>query len=452
MISAAWGSTLRRVLLPTGDQLFGQQMIRRFNLLERAQWWDKDQIGELRMDLLRETCSVAYRDTPFYRRLFDQAGLEPRAIREEGDLMRLPIVTKEMLKAAYPREVTRPTGQRCYEVMTSGSTGKNFVVLEDAYTAGWYRASFLLALHWAGWRFGEPHLQTGMTHERSLDRRLKDWLLRCYYSNAAMLDNRSLDQSLDLMRKRRISHLWGYPGSLYQLALRASERQWERPLASIVTWGDNLYPHYRSVIESAFHTTITDTYGIGEGTHIAAQCSEAKSYHIHSLDVIVEVVADDGSKVSPGEQGNILITRLHPGPMPLIRYRIGDIVTRGDSSPCACGRGFETLGGVQGRDTDYVVTPSGNRLIVHYFTGILEHFKTIDEFQIVQDRLESIQLNIVPAQGWNSTVAGEIIRSLKVGGGSDLDIRIELVNQIPLTRGGKRRFIISRVLSPHSNS
>jgi len=93
----------------------------------------------------------------------DHAGVKPGDIRHPQDLSRLPIVTKRMLRSGYPHLTTRNTGMKTFEVSSSGSTGTNFYVKEDPATAGWHRASFLLAVEWAGWQIGEPHLQTGMT-------------------------------------------------------------------------------------------------------------------------------------------------------------------------------------------------------------------------------------------------------------------------------------------------
>ena len=104
---------------------------------------------------------------------------------------------------------------------------------------------FMLALRWAGWQIGERHMQTGMTLDRSWDRRLKDSILRCDYVSAYELDDDHLDAALDVLDTKKIEHLWGYPGSLYFLAKRALQRGWNRPLRSLVTWGDNLFKHYR---------------------------------------------------------------------------------------------------------------------------------------------------------------------------------------------------------------
>jgi phenylacetate-CoA ligase len=349
-----------------------------------------------------------------------------------------------MLGAGYPHSTTRNTGRKTYEASSSGSTGTNFRVQEDSETAGIHRASFLLAVGWSGWRLGEPHMQNGMTLERSLDRQLKDNLLRCHYISARDLSDDRLDAALDLLERGGIQYLWGYPGSLYCLAQRAQQRGWNRPLRSMVTWGDNLYPHYRRTIEQAFAARVFDTYGCGEGIQISAQCGSSNTYHVHTPDVIVECVDDVGQPVRTGEIGHLLLTRLHPGPMPLIRYQIGDVGVMANGRLCDCGRGYEIMDSIQGRDTDIVVTPSGNRLIVHFFTGILEHFPEVASFQVVQEEVESIMLRIVPTSEFTRDTAAKIVGALQAHNARDLRVDVELVREIPTAPSGKRRFVIAK--------
>jgi phenylacetate-CoA ligase len=391
---------------------------------------------------------VAYREVPFYRDLMDHAAVKPNDIRGPQDLGKLPIVTKKMLRAGYPHLTTRDTGMKTFEACSSGSTGTNFCVREDPDTTGWHRASFLLALEWAGWQIGEPHLQTGMTLQRSRDRWLKDLLLQCHYVSAFDLGDSQLDLSLDLLESHSLKHLWGYPGSLYVLARRALERGWNQPLRSIITWGDNLYPEYRRTIESAFGARVFDTYGCGEGIQVAAQCGTADTYHLHMLDVVVEHLDDKGHPLQPGENGNLILTRLHPGPMPLIRYQVGDVGRKESTRSCECGRGYDVMGSIQGRDTDIVITPSGNRLIVHFFTGVLEHFPEIDSFQVVQEELGLMVLRLKPANGFSKESAARIVSNLQEKGASDIAIKIELVTEIPLPPSRKRRFVVSKIAKP----
>lgn len=436
---------LRRVILPAGDHIFGQNMMRRLALLESAQWWSPDRLEEARNQRLRELIHTAYYETPFYRDLMTRAGTRPEDIRTCADLSRLPVVSKAMLREAYPDRIVRRTPYRSYEGCSSGSTGANIRVREDTETAGFYRASLLLALQWAGWRVGEPHVQSGVT-PRTADRAIKDWVLRCHYVTAHDLRDEQLDRVLDHLERHRIRHLWGYPGSLYYLALRARQRGWNVPLRSIVTWGDNLYDHYRRAIESTFRRQVFDTYGCGEGFHIAAQCGVEENYHVHSLDVVAEILDDRGAPVPVGQSGDVTITRLHAGPTPIIRYQVGDRAVRGPREKCPCGRGFERMARIEGRDTDVVVTPSGNRLIVHFFTGIIEHFSEVEMFQVLQQDVRSIVLRVVASQsGRNSDEwQAELISRLRESGARDLDIQLSMEDEIPTAPSGKRRFVIGR--------
>lgn len=435
---------LRNIVLPLGDFIFGQQMIKRLIFLEEAQFWPPEKIAVKQNHYLKNLVQTAYREVPFYRDLFDSVNVSSSEINTSKDLLELPVVTKDMLRRAFPTRVTRPTGQKTYQASTSGSTGQNFFVMEDAFTAGWYRATFLLELDWAGWSIGEPHLQTGMTLKRSFDRHLKDWLLGCHYVSAYDLSDAHLEEILQIMEKKKLRHLWGYPGSLYYLARHAQKRGWNQPLKSAVTWGDMLFPIYRQEIEQAFHTKVFDTYGCAEGFHVAGQCGKGSHYHTHDLDVIVEYLDEQDQPVEFGQPGHVVITRLHPGPMPLIRYRVGDIAIQ-KGGLCTCGRGFSLMEGIQGRDTDVVLTPGGNRLIVHFFTGILEHFPQIDSFQILQEDTNAINLKIVPRENPDILLKEKIISALQAKGIDDLQVNIDWVDEIPLTPAGKRRFIISSI-------
>jgi len=115
---------------------------------------------------------------------------------------------------------------------------------------------------------------------------------------------------------------------------------------------------------------------------------------------------------------------------------------------CTCGRGFDKMESIQGRDTDVVITPSGNRLIVHFFTGILEYFPEIEAFQVLQDEPGSMVLRLVPTKGFSKAVAARIVAELKQKGASDMEIEIELVTEIPLPPSGKRRFVTSNLANP----
>ncbi|MEZ5401912.1 MAG: hypothetical protein R2729_19725 [Bryobacteraceae bacterium] len=438
---------LRQVILPAGDRVFRQGMMERLKFLEQAQWWDRERVDQWRDRALRELVQVCYRDTAFYRGLMDEAGVKPGDIRGLADLPVLPVVTKDMIRAAYPEGVVRDTGLPTYNAGTSGSTGKLFSVREDSETAGTYRASTFLALEWAGWEIGEPHMMTGMNMTRSLDRRFKDAMLGCRYAFAAELRDDQLDRRLDQMEREKIEHLWGYPPAIYFLARRAAQRGWTRPLKSVATWGDMLPPLRRETIEKAFRVRVTDTYGCGEGFQLAAQCGSGVGYHVHAFDVALELVDSAGIPAPDGTPGMVTVTRFHPGPTPFLRYQPGDLATGLGDFACPCGRQWPMLDSIQGRAADTVVTPSGARLMGHVFNKSLQS-PEIDSWQVLQRELKSItvRLLLLPGHKYTQELERKLIGNLRRNGaGDDLEIRIDRVDSLPVTKGGKHRFIVSEV-------
>ena len=106
---------------------------------------------------------------------------------------------------------------------------------------------------------------------------------------------------------------------------------------------------------------------------------------------------------------------------------------------------------VQGRDTDIVITPDGNRLIVQFFVGVLEHFPEIDSFQVIQKEIDSMLIRVVPSTDFTKELENKIVSLLR-DKGARLKIDIEPVKDIPVSPSGKRRFIISDVLKLNNSS
>lgn len=407
------------------ERMINHPMLEHLAELRQQQWLKFPEIEQIQQERLSRLVAVAYGP--------DRAG---------AALASLPMTTKGELNRRFVDYRPRRSD---FVAASSGSTGKNTRVWCNNPTAARYRACFMLALEWSGWQMGEPHVQTGMNVGRGWMRRIKDWWLHTHYVSCLDLTPAHAKRTLELIESQSIQHLWGYPGALYVLAQQAELMGWNRPLRGIVTWGDSLYDHYRGKIESVFRTSVYNTYGIGEGIQVAAQCGEGNHYHIHALDTIVESVDDDGHPVPPGSMGHALLTRFDPGPMPLVRYRVGDMVTLIEGT-CKCGRELPLLAKVDGRDTDIIRTPSGRALIVHFFTGLFEHYPFVDSFLVRQSVLERLDIQVVLTPAEDGKQAVEAIRSDLVARGlTDLELNIDIVDQIPTAPSGKRRFVISEI-------
>ncbi|TKB23947.1 phenylacetate--CoA ligase family protein [Desulfopila sp. IMCC35006] len=445
-MAALYSSVCEKFILPLADVAIHHRVMRSYKFYKESQWWDRQRLISYQNTCLSKTLKIAYKEVPFYKNLYDSYLVDINNVSNITELPLLPFVTKDMLRASYPDKCTRSTKWPWREYCTSGSSGKPFAVRVDNMTMSHARALMLLRTIFSGWNIGEPFLQTGMTLDRGIVKRLKDILMRAQYVSAFNLSDPVLDHYLDLIERKKLKYIMGYAGSMYCLASRASETRCNLKLKGVVSWGDNLYQHYRDKIEKTFGCRVTDTYGCGEGIQIAAQCGlNNGAYHVFMPHVVVEIVDDEGQPVNPGESGNVVLTRLDPGAMPLLRYKVGDIARKSTDESCPCGRGLEMLTKIDGRDTDVIVTPNGNRLIVHFFTGILEYYQSVDTFKVIQEKSGEIIIEIVPRPDFQDThweqIKGEILQK----GDPHLKIEMKIVKDIPLEISNKRRFVVSMI-------
>lgn len=443
-ISSLRGKILEKYVLPCADKVTRQQVMASYRFFKESQWWSYKKLLEYQEKCLRKTLQVAYSEVPFYKDLYDQHGVNVDKILNRSDLVRLPPVSKDILRRAYPEYCTRKSAFPAHEFFTSGSSGQPFAVKQDSQTLSAARALMFLRANFSGWEIGQPILQTGMSLKRGITKRIKDIILGTNYVSAFDLSDSVLDHYLSIVDDHQLRYLMGYPASIYFLAKRARQTGFNHQLQGVVCWGDNLYRHYREEIESVFGCRVTDTYGCGEGIQVAAQCSFG-AYHVFMPHVLVEIVDHSGTPVPAGSHGAILLTRLDPGAMPLIRYRVGDIGRMSGKYECPCGRGLEAMVGIDGRDSDVIITPNGNRLIVHFFTGIFEFYPSIHTFKVTQENIEEINVKIVPLSDYKDEYWAQIKEEILGRGDSTLKVNMELVKEIPTEASGKRRFVTSRL-------
>lgn len=201
------------------------------------------------------------------------------------------------------------------------------------------------------------------------------------------------------------------------------------------------------VIERVFSTYVQDCYGLGEGLQVGAQCACVQSLHINQANVVVEITDPSGQRDRlSGELGKLLVTRLSLGPMPLIRYDTGDLSSFTENE-CRCGRKLESLSKIYGRDTDIIVSPLGDKLIVHFFTQIFEMTPEISQFQIRQNNIEEIDIYYVSDKNCNDRLLDQIENQIHDKCKYKFRINFKRKRDIPLLSSNKRRFIISN-LSP----
>jgi phenylacetate-CoA ligase len=426
---------LEHLVLPMGDTMIGGSMMSELRKLRKM-----NGDAQFQQDKLMKVLQHAAKRSPYYKGLNIPFHEDPVTY-----LKRFPILTKQILRSETDRLLTMPVHGLSREC-SSGTSGFQSIVYWTKQEQSQHRATQLLWWEWAGFRMGDPILQTGITPNRKLIKGIKDKLLNTYYLQAFSHSEEDVKKAFDWVKSKKDPVLAGYASSLYVLAQFAEKMGEQLHFKTAISWGDKLFPHYRRQIERIFGTKVHETYGSAEGLMMGAQ-KDLDHMYLMNQNVFFELVDDDGNDVKEGEMGHVIVTSLNAYAMPLIRYRIGDLARMlpRDQYPVKRSMDYPIIEKVIGRDTDLVRTPGGKVLVVHSFTGIFEHIPEISQFRITQEKLSGIKVEFVPGEGYHEQLLDKIREKL------DENIRepfvVEFIerNQIPPSASGKPQLIISKI-------
>jgi len=446
----------RHIFAPVLDYSRGTRTMKCLEELEKSQWWPRDRILELQNQRLRQLVEYAYNNVPYYRGVFDERALKPKDIKSGEDLVKLPILTKKRIRNNYDQIMARNFPSK--EVMpnsTGGSSGEplRFHSTRDDWR-NWGFAASLRAYDWAGYELGDKRiLVAGRNPDHPALRKTKDKVIE-FFERVLLLDVKEMSTENMTLLTRKMDNfqpefIHGYPDAIYLLArfIQMKGGPSLRPRA-VITTSEQLYDYQRDFFRKVFGCETYSHYASWEMHAIATECSEHSGYHIAAENVIVEIVNDEGNLVPVGEEGKILVTNLHNYAMPFIRYDIGDMGAI-SNQVCSCGRGLPLLARLSGRNTDIILTKNGRFIpamaLPWGFLGSLD----IEQIQIVQESYEKVVVKLVvdrePSQSRWDEITGEILRQWSPQIGKDTELSVELVDQIPLTRAGKRKMVISNL-------
>lgn len=439
----------KHILLPAYRRIQGNSAYAALEHLQQVQWLSPAELEARQWQKLQALLHHAYRNVPYYRQVFRDMGLEPQDIKTPEDLRRLPYLTKDIIRKRKD-DLVAP-GQSLYSSKTSGSTGEAlwFYISRDDIVM--HQALFFLGMSWAGLDIGERYAKLWgrpmgkkISKYREWSEEIKRRAQGCLFLSVYDLSEGALPEYVRRLKAHKPKLLESYASPLrvlgqYLLAHRETQLQ----LEAIVTSSETLYDHDREFIEKVFGCPVFDRYGSTEVGNVAHECAHHQGLHLYTEHTYIECLQNNRPAL-PGDKGELVITNLDNYAMPFIRYRIGDY---GEMSgrPCDCGRGFPLLKSVDGRVFDIVVAPNGRFLSGTYWTIL---FKTVDgirQFQLVQESIDALDVKLVTEPSFQKASLAKLEERIHERCGPAMHVRFEVVDDIPLTRAGKRRFIISKV-------
>ncbi|MEO8577573.1 MAG: hypothetical protein ABI556_12765 [Gemmatimonadales bacterium] len=400
---------------------------------------------------VRQMVTHAYANVPYYRGVFDRAGVRPRQIRGAPDLYLIPVTTKGDLRAAPPGDLfacgVDPT--KLITHITGGSTGEPFAIhrswLEER-TLGLIRRR---TLHYYGANSRALVAVATFNHRPA---RNEKRAIEKMFNSLGVFRVRPLhclvppEDLIAQLASLSPDVIGGYAGVLDRIAgvLSASSIRIPPPLC-VISGAEVLDRAAARRIAAAFRAPVYDTYGSHEFSRIAWQCRKTGEYHRSDDSVVTEIL--NGSRpAEPGEEGRMVGTALHSYAMPFIRFELGDMVTAG-AETCGCGQPFSTLRGIRGRIVDYFTMPDGTLLHPYEIAAALKDdgMSWVARYELVQHTRNRIVLTAVPRTQPSSETIQKMRAAVATVVGPAVEFDVAIVDRIDPGETGKYRIYRSMV-------
>jgi len=378
---------------------------------------DRERLAALQLERMRATLARCLENPAWRRRL---GGARAEDLKTGADWARLPFLTKDELRDAYPYGLACGEGGYRRVHMSSGTTGNPILnpctsadveqwgeVMARCYVAagvtrddviqitpsfGLFTGGF--GFHYGAERLGAMVIPVGAGRtslQLRLMRDLKATVLTAIATYPLRLIEVARDEAFDL-------------GAL---ALRVG-------IFGSEMWSDEL----RSRIERELGIRAHDVIGMTEtgGPGLGIDCTARAGLHVWEDHYVVEVVDPATGRPRPdGEEGELVVSTLTREGLPLVRYRTHDLTRVVSRARCACGRTSLRIDRLRGRTDDMVIYKGVNFYPRQVETLLLAHAGVSHEYQIVLEAEgggERMTVVVETEPGCDPGVAARIKRDL----------------------------------------
>ncbi|MFG6374464.1 MAG: phenylacetate--CoA ligase [Desulfovibrio sp.] len=405
---------------------------------------------------LKNTVRSVYDSVPYYRELMKEKNLTPDDIGGLDDLCRLPFLSKDDLREAYPYGLLARPLSDCVRIQsTSGTTGKRVVAFYTQHdldvweeccaraivAAGGGKDDVVHVCYGYGLFTGGPGLNGG-SHKVG--------------SRTLPMSSGNTERQIQFLCDLEATIICCTPSYAAYIAETIAEKglkdkiKLKAGIFGAEAWSEEM----RHDIENMLGIKAYDIYGLTElcGPGVSFECSEQTGMHINEDHFIAEIINPDTGEVLPeGSIGELVFTSITKEAFPLIRYRTRDIchLTR---KPCSCGRTHVKMCKPMGRSDDMLIVKGVNVFPSQIETVLINRGYPAN-YQIVVDRVKNSDTLEVQVEMTNEMFSDnlgavasrerELVDALK----SMLGIyaNVKLVNPKTITRSeGKAQRVIDK--------
>ena len=331
-----------------------------------------------------------YKNVPYYRDKMDKKGVTPDDIKSVADLNKLPFLTKDDLRLAYPYGLLAVPLEDAVRIQsTSGTTGRRVVAFYTQHdidlweqccaraiaAAGGTKSDVVQVSYGYGLFTGGPGLNGGSHKLGSL---------------TLPMSSGFTDRQLQFMCDLGTTILCCTPSYAEFLAetIEESNLREQIKLKAGIFGAEAWSNEMRIRLEEKLGIKAYNIYGLTEitGPGVSYECSEQTGMHINEDHFIAETIDPNTGEVLPlGEKGEIVFTCITKQAFPLVRYRTRDICVL-SRDECSCGRTLVKMSRLMGRSDDMLIIRGVNVFPSQIETVLIEYGLSAN-YQLIVDRV-----------------------------------------------------------------
>ena len=364
-----------------------------------------EELKALQLKKFKKITAWAYERSPFYRKLYDEAGVHPEDIRTHEDVRRIPKVEKGMLRGAqckapfpYGDLLCVPLDDVTEYRQTSGTTGQPVYQADTWQDWEWWAESWSTILWAQGYRptdrillpFGYNVFVAFWAAHYAAEK------VGCEIVPGGVLDTQA---RILKIQEIKANALMATPTYILGMAETAREKMGIDPtelgIRRITCAGEPgaSIPSTKKRLQEAWGAQVFDHAGATEIGAWSFECAhQSGGMHVNEALFLVEIEDIQTGEIidTPGRRGKMIITALDRIGQPCIRFDSKDVI-EWDDQPCPCGRTFRMIkGGVIGRADDItkvkgvLLSPAAIEEVVRGIEGLG------DEYEVIVDKLGDI--------------------------------------------------------------
>jgi phenylacetate-CoA ligase len=443
---AKWGYSFIPLSIRNGKRFFNE-----LEFLNRSQWWSKQELENYQSEKLRELIKHAYKNVPYYHRLFNENKLTPESIKTIRDLPKIPALTKDIVRRNAKDFIATNFKQRdLKKLYTSGTTGEPLYFYVDKKNE--YLTGDPTQWRYFGWgdytlrdiraEFGSFNLAPHLNGRRRLFQ--YNPVRKCLLLSINDLHRENIRDYVSALEQYRPPFLKTFPSALEAMVrfLKEESIVLDMRFRAIFTDSEILYPWQSKLFKEYFGCPVLDWYALEERVAVGAECREHCGHHISSEYGIVEFIKDEHSDCNPG-CSKIIATGLTNFGMPLIRYNTGDLGALIEEK-CSCGRGLPLMKLEGGRKRNFAISKKGS-LIPITLIDIPNATDNLWQFQFIQEKKGQLHLNIIKKDSFSKDDLDKIKMKLDEKFGMDMDVFIHFTTSVQRTTNRKTPVFIQRM-------